>query len=87
MNLDYERILEKSIISRPIIFVFCPPHPLKNKKKHLSIFTWEMIKTLTMHNNDTTSRYIGVRPTQWISPQCALVLCTKSVRITLHSVS
>jgi len=35
----------------------------------------EMIKTLTMHNNDTTPRHIGVEPTHWVPLQCALVLC------------
>jgi hypothetical protein len=40
----------------------------------MNIF-WEMIKTLTMHNNDTTPRHIGVGPTHWVPPQCALVLC------------
>jgi hypothetical protein len=34
-----------------------------------------MIKTLTLHNNNTTLRHIGVGLTHWVSPQCVLVLC------------
>jgi hypothetical protein len=41
----------------------------------------ERIKTLIIHNNNTTSRHIGVGPI----PMClgiVLLLCTKSARIT-----
>jgi hypothetical protein len=38
------------------------------------IHIWEMIKILTMHNNDITPRHIGVGLIHWVPPQCALVL-------------
>jgi hypothetical protein len=45
--------------------------------KHIGvelIHIWEMIKILTMHNNDITPRHIGVGLIHWVSPQCVLVL-------------
>jgi hypothetical protein len=51
------------------------PHNRYNTSSHEVKLTWEMIKTLTMRNNDTTPRHIGVGSTHWVSPQCTLVLC------------
>jgi hypothetical protein len=52
----------------------------------LMFFAGEMIKTLTMHNNDTTPRHIGVGPAHWVPLQCALVLyhcCAQRVQGSL----
>jgi hypothetical protein len=35
-------------------------------RDHFSFFNREMIKTLTLHNNNTTPRYNGVRPRKQI---------------------
>jgi hypothetical protein len=72
----YKYLLRTDCRTTPSQYGYNTPSQYRyNTSSHEVKLTWEMIKTLTMRNNDTTPRHIGVGSTHWVSPQCTLVLC------------